>query len=385
MQTSKYKDPTAGTIVRTLGGHSAFVPARLPPEIKYDNELVLALSRADAALSELSGLGRHLPNPHLLMNPYMRREAVLSSRIEGTMANLSDILLDEVEDGAASSDSSLKEVRNYVSALEYGLKRIADQPISLNLIRDMHRILLTGVRGQHGTPGEFRKEQNWIGLPGSKIEHAEYVPPPFDLLGDLLGDWERFANERDTMPELIQCAVLHEQFEAIHPFVDGNGRLGRLFVPLFLIERRRLSQPLLYLSAYVEARREEYYARLQAVRTDGDWRSWILFFLDGVAQTSQAGVNQAGELMDLRETYRSRLSGRARALALLDELFVNPFTTVARAAAQLGVSKPTASQAIDVLQENGMLQEVTGRSWRRLYVALPIMEAIQGHDQSVAP
>jgi Fic family protein len=381
MRATDYRSPAAGRVVRSLEGYDAFVPAPLPPVLDYDAELVLALSRADAGLSELSGLGRHLPNPHLLISPYVRREAVLSSRIEGTVTSLSDLLLDEVEEGASGGDDAdRREVRNYVTALDYGVRRLPERPLSLNLVRDMHRILWTGVRGGIGTPGEFRREQNWIGAPRSTPETAEYVPPPPELLTEALADWERFLHMRDAMPDLIQCALMHEQFEAIHPFVDGNGRLGRLLITLFLIERERLSQPLLYLSAYFEARRSEYYGHLQRVRTDGDWRSWLAFFLDGVAEVAREGVQRAGELMDLRETYRARLRGRARALALLDELFLNPYVTVARAAERLGVSKPTATQAIDVLRQNGMLEEVTGRAWRRVFVALPILEAIE-HPQ----
>ncbi|MFN8592269.1 MAG: Fic family protein [Thermomicrobiales bacterium] len=381
MRLDQYRNPAAGAIVRSFAGHNAFVPAKLPPRLEYDAELVLALSRADAALSELSGLGRHLPNPHLLISPYMRREAVLSSRIEGTRTSLSELLMAEVEAGPPAGEADRREVRNYVSALEYGLHRLQERPISLNLVRDMHRILLTGVRGDRGTPGEFRRDQNWIGSRFSTVDSADYVPPPPELLMDLLADWERFLHVTDAMPDLVQCAVLHEQFEAIHPFADGNGRLGRLLITLFLIERGRLSQPLLYLSSYLEEHRGAYYDTLQCVRTDGDWRSWLMFFLLGVAQVAREGVQQAGELMDLRETYRARLSEKARALALLDELFVNPYITVARASERLSVSKPTATQAIDVLRQNGMLQEVTGRSWRRIFIAAPILEALQGSTE----
>lgn len=378
MKATDYHNPLAGRIVRSLDGYDAFLPAPLPPTIDYDADLVLTLSRADAALSELSGLGRHLPNPHLLISPYVRREAVLSSRIEGTRTSLSELLLDEVEDGLGrdDSDDDRREVRNYVSALEYGISRLSDRPLSLNLVRDMHRILLAGVRGGHGTPGEFRREQNWIGAPGSTPKTAEYVPPPPEYLMDVLTDWERFIHTHDLMADLIQCAIMHEQFEAIHPFIDGNGRLGRLLITLFLVERQRLSQPLLYLSAYIESSREAYYNHLQRVRTHGDWTSWLKYFLEGVIVTARAGVQQAGELMDLRETYREQLRGRARALALLDELFTNPFTTVARAAEQLGTSKPTATQAINLLRDNGMLAEITGRSWGRIFVARPILDAI---------
>ena len=263
---------------------------------------VLALSRADAALSELSGLGRHLPNPHLLIAPYVRREAVLSSRIEGTTTSLAELLLEEVAKGAVRGDpDDVREVRNYVTALEYGVTRLRTLPLSLRLVRELHARLMRGVRGEHATPGEFRRSQNWIGVPQSTPETAVYVPPPPEYLMEALGAWERFLHERDRVPDLVQCALMHEQFEAIHPFLDGNGRVGRLLITLFLIERGRLSQPLLYLSAYIEQHRREYYDGLQAVRTDGAWKDWLRFFLAGVEQIAQEAVAQAGKLMNLRE------------------------------------------------------------------------------------
>lgn len=357
-------------------GYAAFVPAPVPPELVYGSELVLALSRADSALSELSGLGRQLPNPHLLIAPYLRREAVLSSRIEGTRASLSDLLLDEVELDRPE-DADVREVRNYVATLEYGLVRLADLPLSLRLVRELHERLMAGVRGDHATPGEFRRSQNWIGPTGSTPATAPYVPPPPDLMLESLSNWEQFLHDRDVLPDLIQCAIMHEQFEAIHPFLDGNGRVGRLLITLFLVERRRLSQPLLYLSEYFEARRQDYYETLQRVRTEGDWAGWIQFFLVGVLETAQAAVRQASRLMDLRETYRLRLRRKPNALRLLDELFVNPYLTAARAVRILEVSDPTARQALEFLQSEGLLSEVTGRHWRRVYLARPILEAIE--------
>ncbi|HTG34384.1 MAG TPA: Fic family protein [Thermoanaerobaculia bacterium] len=363
-------------MIQAPGGYAAFVPAPLPPDLAYDAPLVRLLSRADAALSELSALGRQLPNPHLLIAPYVRREAVLSSRIEGTRASLSDLLLDEAEP-ERSGDGDVREVRNYVAALEHGLERLRELPLSLRLVRELHEHLMRGVRGDQATPGDFRRSQNWIGPAGSTPATAPYVPPPPDAMMDCLADWEKFLHDRERLPDLLQCAVMHEQFEAIHPFLDGNGRVGRLLITLFLVERGRLSQPLLYLSDYIEAHRQEYYDRLQRVRTEGDWPGWLRFFLAGVEETARSAIRQASRLMDLRESYRQRLSRKPNALRLLDELFVNPYLTAARATQVLNVSNPTARQAIALLQGEGLLAEMSGRSWRRIYLARPILEAIE--------
>jgi len=379
MNPKDFRSSSTGKVIRTPQGYAAFIPAPLPPLLVYDDDLVLALSRADAALSELSGLGRHLPNPHLLIAPYVRREAVLSSRIEGTKASLSDLLLDEMENAASvpRDDDDVREVRNYVVALEYGIKRLRDLPLSLRLVRELHARLMKGVRGERATPGELRRSQNWIGPPGSTPATAPYVPPPPEHMQEALADWERFLHEREKLPDLIQCALMHEQFEAIHPFLDGNGRVGRLLITLFLIERGRLSQPLLYLSAYIEAHRQDYYALLQRVRTDGDWIGWLRFFITGVTETAGEAVRHAGRLMDLREKFRARLRDKPKALALLDQLFINPYMTVARAERILKVSNPTARQAVTLLQKNGMLDEISGRAWGRLYLAKPILRAIE--------
>lgn len=378
MNPKDFRAPNAGKVIQTPTGYSAFIPAKLPPTLKYDNQFVLSLSRADTALSELSGLGRHLPNPHLLIAPYVRREAILSSRIEGTKASLSDLLIDEMERPTQhTEDDDVREVRNYVVAMEHGLERLHKLPLSLRLVREIHARLMKGARGDRTTPGEFRRSQNWIGPSGSTIETAPYVPPPPEHLDDLLGDWERFLHERNTFPDLIQCAIMHEQFEAIHPFLDGNGRLGRLLITLFLIERGRLPQPLLYLSAYIEAHRQDYYDLLQRVRTHGDWMGWLRFFIAGVTEIALEAVGQAGHLMDLREKFRARLRDKPKALALLDELFLNPYMSVARAERALKVSNPTARQAVLLLQKKGMLEEMTGRAWGKLYLARPIMETIE--------
>ena len=376
MDPTEFVCPEAGKVIRLPEGYTAFVPTP-PSGIDYDPELVLLLSRADAAVSELSGLGRFLPNPHLLIAPYVRREAVLSSRIEGTRASLSDLLLDEMSAGAAQGDEAdVREVRNYVTALEYGIKRLKNLPLSLRLVRELHGKLMAGVRGNSATPGAFRRSQNWIGPTGSTPSTATYVPPPPAQMGDALAHWEKSLHRRDEYPDLVQCALMHEQFEAIHPFLDGNGRVGRLLITLFLIERKRLTQPLLYLSAYIEAHREEYYRLLQRCRTHCDWPAWLRFFLLGVTETATDAIDRAGNLMTLRETWRRRLVGKPNALTLLDALFVNPYVTAAGAQKILDVSNPTARQVIAVLTKAGMLKEATGRKWGQLYVAQPILKVI---------
>jgi Fic family protein len=382
MNPSDFRAPQAGRVIRTMAGYHAFLPASAPLQLDYDEGLVLLLSRADAALSELSGLGRYLPNPHVLIAPYVRREAVLSSRIEGTKTDLSGLLLDEVAAGAGGGDpEDVREVRNYVAALEHGVTRLEALPLSLRLVREIHERLMGGVGGGYATPGEFRRSQNWIGLPGSTLETAAYVPPPPEEMMEALGAWERFLHEHDRLPDLVQCALVHERFESIHPFLDGNGRVGRLLITLFLIARGRLSQPLLYLSAFFESRRQDYYQYLQRVRTDGDWGGWLRFFLTGVVEVARAGVQQAGLLIDLRERLDAELRDRPRALRLVDVLFTNPFLTVARTAQALAVSNPTARQIVQELVRRGVLEEVTGRAWGRVYLAREVLRVMEGAGQ----
>lgn len=368
----------AGRFVRTPGGYEAFVPAPLPPGILFDAELVLALSRADTALGELSGIGRLLPNPHLLIAPYLRREAVLSSRIEGTRASLADILLDEADENFVAEDASdVLEVRNYVAALEHGLARLNDLPLSLRLVRELHAALMQGVRGDTATPGEFRRTQNWIGPAGSTPATASYVPPPPREMLACLNDWERYLHQRDALPDLIQCALMHEQFEAIHPFLDGNGRVGRLLITLFLAERGRLSQPLLYLSEYIEANREAYYEHLQRIRSHGEWAAWLHWFLRGVFETANHARDHASRLMDLRETLRAQMLDLPRAPALIDALFINPYITVKRAAEVMNVTVPTAGTVIAALETKGFLDETTGRARGRVFAAMAILKALE--------
>lgn len=379
MNPSNFVAKNTGRLVRAPQGYWAFVPAPLPPKLDYDPELVRMLSRADAALSELSGSGRLLPNPHLLIAPWVRREAVLSSRIEGTRASLSELLMDEVSEEFTrrAMVEDVREVRNYVMALEYAVAKLGELPLSLRLVRGLHERLMRGVRGDKATPGEFRRSQNWIGPAGSTPTTAAYVPPPVAEMHDCLDQWEKFLHERDLMPDLVQCALMHEQFEAIHPFLDGNGRVGRLLITLFLMERGRLSQPLLYLSDYIDAHRNDYYDLLQRVRTHGDWPAWLRFFVQGVFETATDAVRRTTLLLELRETYRDQLRKSPRTRQLVDALFSNPYISAARVGSFLQVSQPTARAEIRRLEQLGLVREITGRKWGKLYLAEAVLEAIE--------
>jgi Fic family protein len=298
-----------GRAVSTGGtaAYVAFVPAPLRREYTLRPETIMLLSEADAALGRLAGAGRLLPDPHLLVNAYITREAVASSRIEGTQASVTEVFDADVSGGTSRND--VREVRNYITALRHGLKRLdEDFPLSLRIIKEMHSILLDNVRGQDKTPGEFRRSQNWISSPDNRPDTARFVPPTVDNMWDALHDWEKYLHdEHPKLPLLIRCALLHYQFETVHPFLDGNGRLGRLFIVLYLVQQQRLSAPLLYLSNYFELYKDQYYDRLQYVRERGDVDDWLDFFLRGVAVQAVDAVYRAELLADLREVYRIAL------------------------------------------------------------------------------
>ncbi len=351
------------------------MPAPLPPKLRYGHELVLALSRADAALGELSGVGGELPDPQLLDAPFKRQEALCSSRIEGADVSLSDLLLDQV--GAAGEGvprDHLREVRSCIATLRFGVERLREEPLSLTFVKDLHERLFRGEIGMQRTPGEFRTSQNWVGPPGATLATATFVPPPVSELDGALAAWEAFLQQRGTLPDLVQCAMLHEQFQAIHPFVGGNGRLGRLLITLFLMERGRMSRPLLYLSAYFEGHRDEYYLRLQRVRTHGEWVPWLLFFVNGVHETARRSARQARALIGQHARNRTLVKGQA--LRLADELFRTPCMTVPEAQKVLGVTNPTARRAVRELEAAGMLQEWDEKHWPRVYLARPVLDAV---------
>jgi len=356
------------------------VPPPLPRELPIDGTLLTAVDDAAAALGELVGATRRLPNPRLLIAPCLRREAVLSSRIEGTQSTLSDLYEAEAGQTALFETTDVREVTNYVRALERGWRRLDTLPLSLRLVRELHEHLMRDVRGGDQAPGAFRRDQSFIGPPGAAMADATYVPPPVLQMHEALDDLERFLQEEAIQP-LVAAGMAHAQFEAIHPFRDGNGRVGRLLIPLVLHARARLPDPVLYLSAYFERSRDEYYRRLMRVSTHGDWPGWLGYFLTGVRVQALAASADADRLIGLERDLRERLrSARVRptALRLLDHLFVNPVVTARRAAELLGVSNPGARQAIGVLAEHGVLEEVTGRSYGRRWVARDILRAIEG-------
>jgi Fic family protein len=271
----------------------------------------------------------------------------------------------------------IREVSNYGAALYRGIEELKKLPLSLRLVKALHKALFRGLEVPQVTAGEFRRTQNWIGPSGCTLATAAYVPPPVPEMHDALDRWEKFLHRRDDFPDLVQCALMHAQFETIHPFIDGNGRIGRLLITLFLIERGRLREPVLYLSEYIEAHRDDYYARLQRVRTHGDWDSWLRFFLQGVAATAGHAVQLAKALTDLRAQWREKLIKTPRAAALLDRLFANPYVSASAAAAVLGVSLPTARTTITQLEKAGLLRETTRRNWGRMWLAIPILEALE--------
>ena len=338
----------------------------------------MRLSEADAALGRLAGSGRLLPDPHLLVNAYITREAVSSSRIEGTQASVTEVF-DAAVTGETKRDD-IREVRNYVAALEHGVRRLQDDkfPISLRLIKEMHRILLAGVRGYDKTPGEFRTTQNWIHSPDNRPTTATFVPPPVHEMWQALGDWEKYVHDpAPELPLLVRCALLHYQFETIHPFLDGNGRMGRLFIVLYLMDRGKLPAPLLYLSGYLDRRKNDYYDRLQLVRERGEVTEWLQFFLDGVAVQATDAVDRAEQLSDLREEYRSRLRGGGRSHQAVDLLFANPILTVRYVQDHLAVSQPGAADILRRLAAVGIVDELgVGPGVRHRWIGKEVLKII---------
>jgi Fic family protein len=341
-------------------------------------ETVSSLSAADQALGRLAGAGRLLPDPHLLIAPYRMREAVASSRIEGTQASLSEVF--DAEAGGRSASTDVQEVRNYVAALEHGLTRLATLPLSKRLLGEMHSILMDGVRGQEKTPGEFRRSQNWIGSPENRLDSAIFVPPTVENMWPALDDWEKFAHDpAPALPLLARTALLHYQFETIHPFLDGNGRIGRLLVVLHLVEQGALPAPLLPISTYLETRRDEYYARLQAVRERGEINAWFQYFFVAVAEVAQDAVRRAETLMDLRERYRRALRGsRSRAGELVDLMFSNPVLTARLVASRLKMSTQGALNLLRQLEDAKALDALTsGQGVQGRWYASGILAALE--------
>ena len=385
MNPAEFTEGKNGRVLKTPLDYWAFLPNPLPPQVTLSWDLVNQLSEADRALSELAGTARTLPNPHLLIGPFIRREAVLSSRIEGTQASFSDLLFFEASGSVDPKAPDAWEVANYVKAMEYGLARLKKFPLSLRFIRELHERLLAGVRGEHLTPGEFRRSQNWIGPHGCTLMDATYVPPPADDMEQALSQFEAYLHAPSELPLLIRLAGIHYQFEAIHPFLDGNGRIGRLLITLLLCKEGALSEPLLYLSAYFERYRNEYYRLLLAVSQAGTWGDWISFFLRGVAEQSRDALARSARLLNLWQDYRGEFqSARSSALQLrlVDQLFAYPAITATQAAKFLKVTHRSAQLNIDKLIHKGILKEVTGKQRNRVFVAPQIVKIIEAPSVS---
>jgi Fic family protein len=374
----------AGRYVPLRDGISTFLPKALPPEppVTNSDEYVAALNQAERNLGRLDAIAETLPNADLFVYMYVRKEAVLSSQIEGTQSTLADLLQYEAGAEPSTSEKDVAEVASYVAALNLGLDRLEHGArVDLDLIRDVHRALLAGGRGGERRPGSFRNEQVWIGYERCPIEEADFIPPPPGEVARLMGDLEAFTNSESRIPLLTRAGLLHFQFETIHPFFNGNGRVGRMLITLFLTREGALRRPLLYLSHHFKQRRDEYTGRLQAVRDQGDWEGWLTFFLEGVSQVSNQAAATAYQIAQLRESHRREIpklmGGRAgKALMLLEHLFAKPIVSIREVRRVTGSSFPTANSLVGGLESLGILREVTGQRHYRRYAYKPYLDIL---------
>ena len=357
----------AGKFVAQPGGYKAFLPKPLPPSptIRYDEELQSLLSKADRSLARLDGITTVLPNPNLFIAMYVKKEALLSSQIEGTQASLEGVLEFEADLIPKENLDEIKEVINYVRALNHGIERLKELPMSLRLIKEIHKTLLEETRGAHRNPGEFRKSQNWIGPPGFVLNEAIFVPPPPDLVTPTMGELEEFLHQESNIPPLVKIGLIHAQFETIHPFLDGNGRIGRLLITFYLFWKEILSKPLLYLSFYLKKKRQEYYDLLMKVRKEGAWEDWIKFFLTGISETSEEAAKSAREIIQLKEklmaeVYKSSIAS-IYAVRLIDLLFETPLVSTKEIIEKLKISKEAANELVKKFEKIGILKEITGK------------------------
>ncbi|NTU59242.1 MAG: Fic family protein, partial [Chlorobiaceae bacterium] len=357
----------SGRYVKQINGYRAFIPAPLPPDppIIINDGLQVLLSQADRALGRLDGSIQTLPHPDLFVFMYVRKEAVLSSQIEGTQSSLQDVLAAEARVLSPDRPKDVNEVVNYVNAMNYGIERLASLPVSVRLIREIHRKLLHGVRGSHLTPGDLRTSQNWIGPSGCTLNEATFVPPPPHEVLQKMGELEKFLHENARLPLLIKIGLAHAQFETIHPFLDGNGRVGRLLITFLLCEQHVLLKPVLYLSYYFKKNRQTYYEKLQAVRDNGLWEEWLAFFLQGVIEVSSQATQTARRVLSLREEHRSLITenfGRAAANGhrVLEHLYLHPILSVVEVQDLIGTTYPAANDLVSRMEVGGILREITG-------------------------
>jgi Fic family protein len=386
---NKVSSSRAGNYIKQLAGYSAFVPSNLPPEpaIKLDEDLQKLLSEADRNLGRLDGAVVTLPNPDLFVFMYVRKEAVLSSQIEGTQSSLQDLLAAEANLYLEDQPKDVDEVINYVSAMNHGLSRLEELPVSVRLIKEIHERLLSGVRGSKLTPGQLRTSQNWIGPSGCSLMEAAFVPPPPDLVAECLGQLEKFLHAQSSLPLLIQIGLAHAQFETIHPFLDGNGRVGRLLITFLLCQQKVLQKPVLYLSHYFKQHRQEYYERLQSVRDKGDWEGWLTFFLQGVVQVAAQSSETARRILELREQHReivTRQFKRATANGhlLLEYLYERPIISVNEIVKLTGASYPASNNLVEQFVMHGILTEITGQKRNRRYRYHQYVGLFDGHVDS---
>ena len=374
MQITKYPD-RSGQYIKQLQGYKAFIPEPLPPknpELSIDDELQDYLSGADISLGRLDGSIQMLPNPDLFIEMYVKKEAVISSQIEGTQSSLSQLLKKESEVNDPDTPSDVYEVSNYVKAMHRGLELLNDLPVSVRLVKEIHKELLRDVRGQEKNPGELRKSQDWIGSEGRDIRHATFVPPPEHEMVKALSDWEKFLHQNDHIPVLVKIGMAHAQFETIHPFLDGNGRVGRLLITLLLCEWDKLQEPVLYLSHFFKQHRQEYYELLQNVRDLGDWESWIKFFVRGVSEVSGQATDTSREIVSLREKHRGLIVEEfghvaGNGLKVLERLFLKPYITVKQIESLTGVTFSAANNLMGKFENVGVLTEITGQKRNRQY------------------
>lgn len=382
--TNKDSDSTrAGRYLGSTSRGAPFVPNPLTTGlVRMDPPLVRLLGEADRAVARLDGMGEVLPNPELFVTMYSRKEALLSSQIEGTQASMVDVLEGEAAGGGASARrGDVQEVMNHQRALTHGLERLESLPVSTRLLNEMHAVLMQNVRGQARRVGEFRTNQNWIGPPGCSQEEAIFVPPPVPVMKEAMSDLERYIHDDGETPILIKVALVHHQFETIHPYEDGNGRMGRLLITLLLVESGVLSRPLLYLSLFLKEHRQEYYELLNNVRFTGDYEAWITFFLRGVREVALGASRTARAVLEMRERHIERVRDAgvsARGSSFVDALFRRPAMTVASAAEDLGVSYGTANTLIGDFEGLGLLREITGRSRNRVFLYEPYLEVLGG-------
>lgn len=369
---------SAGKIIKSSSGYTAFIPNPLPPKINWTTQLVIALSHADFLLGKLAREAGKLPNPHLLIRPFIAREAVLSSKIEGTQATIGEILAASAGISVQRNSDDLQEVQNYIKALDYAIKRLNDLPLSLRLIKEIHNHLMQGVRGSHATPGEFRKSQNWIGNPGCTLNTAKFVPPSLDYLMDCLGEFEKFLHDRQ-LPPLIHAAFCHYQFEAIHPFLDGNGRIGRLLIILLLIEQKMLPAPILYLSAFFEATRDEYYKQLYNVSAKSTWNEWLIYFLNGIALQSEDVLSRAERINDLLNKWKMQVASSISNVPMLivQHFAVNPYLTTNRIAEELKIAYSTAQRSVQKLEEAKIIKQINRNKRDKIYCATEILAILE--------